>query len=169
MAHPPIAFYASDLLMAGFSLAAAYLARHEMGERVVTHWRLLLTGVLAFLGTTCLVGYPDPLDLLAPERWTTGLLAFLIGAVRGAMIGMTSDHVFRLVRLTNAADGLFAASLQTMLAAGLAIAELATGQPGQFEPIVELVLILSAGYLLGRSVVAWFRARTIAHVDIGEA
>lgn len=83
------------------------------------------------------------------------------------MIGMTSDHVFRLVRLDKAADGLVVAAFQALCAIVLTAGEFRTGRPERLEPTIELVLILTAGYLLGRSVAAWFRARAIAHFDLG--
>ncbi len=169
MASPPLAFYVSDLLILGFSLAAAFMAWREMGQRVVAHWHLLMPGLLASLGTASLVAYPEMLDLLQPARWTTGTLAFLIGALRGVLIGMTSDHVFRLVRLEKAADSLVVAAAQALCATVLTIGEFLTGRPERLEPTIELVLILTGGYLLGRSVSAWFRARAIAHFDLGDA
>jgi hypothetical protein len=169
VAPPTVAFYVSDLFVLGFSLAAVFMARRETGRRTVARWHLLMPGLLALLGTTSLVAYPELRDLLQPARWTTGTVAFLIGAVRGALIGMTSDHVFRLVRLSKAADALVVAAVQAVFATVLTIGELWTGQPERLEPTIEFVLILTAGYLLGRSVAAWFRARAISHVDIGDA
>jgi hypothetical protein len=38
-----------------------------------------------------------------------------------------------------------------------------------YEATAEFFMLLASGYLLGRSVVAWLRARTATHHDLLEA
>ena len=37
-----------------------------------------------------------------------------------------------------------------------------------YEATAELLMLLASGYLLGRSLVAWLRARSGTHVDLQE-
>jgi hypothetical protein len=46
------------------------------------------------------------------------------------------------------------------------VAEIRTASESRFEPTIEGLMTLSAGYLLGRAVAAWFRARAVPHFDL---
>ncbi len=164
----PLGFYVADAAMLALAIAAALMAYRECGRRIVPRWHLLLPGVLASLATASLIAYPELRDLLQLERWTVGTAVLLVGAVRGAFMGMSSDRAFGLVRLRSALDGAAVASAQVVLAAFQTTIEIKTGAESRFEPTVEALMILTAGYLLGRSIAAWVRAGNIPHFDLAE-
>jgi fluoride ion exporter CrcB/FEX len=164
----PIGLFVANTAMLAAAVLAELAALGECRRRIIRRWRLLMPGLLGALSTAMLVAYPELRDLLEPERWTVGTAAFLVGATRGALIGMSSDRVFRLVRLRNAADGAVVAAALVMFAAFEFAAEIQTASESRFEPTIEALMTLSAGYLAGRSVAAWFQAVTIPHYDLGE-
>ncbi len=150
------------------AVAAAASAAREVRRRPIKRWRLLAPGLLATFSTTILLAYPDILDLLRTQVWLLGLLAALVGAARGHWMGLDSDHGWRLVRLSRGYDG-FVVSLAVALFATIQfILEQKGDDDGPYEPTLEFVMIVASGYLLGRSVVAWFRAGSIHHVDLHE-
>ncbi len=150
------------------AVAAAMSAAREIWRRPMNRWRLLAPGLLATLATTILLGYPDILDLLQPAVWTLGLLAALVGASRGHWMGLDSDHGWRLVRLSRGYDGFVVALALALFATIQFTLELKGNDDSPYEPTLEFVMIVASGYLLGRSVIAWFRAGSIHHVDLHE-
>jgi len=83
-------------------------------------------------------------------------------------MGMDADHNWRLVRLTWAHDRLWVAIILLLLAILQFAIEIRLRQQNPFETTVELPAVLASGYLLGASIVAWFRAGSIAHTDLHE-
>jgi hypothetical protein len=163
-----IGLYVADSAMLVLAVLAAAAAMRELGRRILPRWRLLLPGVLAGLSTALLIAYPELRDLFELQRWTVGVAAFLVGAIRGTFMGMSSDHTFRLVRLRKGGDGAIVAGGQVLFATIEFAAEIRTASESRFEPTVEALMTITAGYLLGRSVAAWFRAGALAHFDLGE-
>lgn len=150
------------------AIAAAASAVGEIRRRPMKRWRLLAPGLLATFATTVLLAYPDILDLMRAQVWLLGLLAALVGAARGQWMGLDSDHGWQLVRLGRGFDG-FVVSLAVALFATIQfILEQTGADDGPYEPTLDFIMIVASGYLLGRSVIAWFRAGSIHHVDLHE-
>jgi len=74
----------------------------------------------------------------------------------------------RLVRLTWAHDWLWLAIAVLLLAIAQFAIEIRLRQLNPFETTVELPTVLASAYLLGGSIVAWFRAGSIDHTDLHE-
>lgn len=122
--------------------------------------------MLAFLSTVTLFGYPQFRDLLNVQVWLIAFLAIAVGGVRGAMLDMDSDHNWRLLRLTGAADARWVALLLLLVAAVQAGVEIHTLAENPYEPTAELLMLLMGSYLLGRSLVGWIRAGQLQHVAL---
>lgn len=163
-----LGLYVADTAMLLLAALAALVAFGEAGRRIVPRWRLLMPGLLAGLSTALLISYPQLRDLFEAELGMVGALAFLVGAARGGFIGMSSDHVFGLVRLRKAIDAAAVACAQVLFVAFQFAAEIRTAGESRIEPTIEALVTLTAGYLFGRSLAAWLRARTGVHYDIGE-
>jgi hypothetical protein len=129
---------------------------------------VLATDVLASLAAIALLSYPGVRDLLQLEVWSVTAVGIPAGAARGQFMRMESDHNWGLVRLTWAHDWLWV-SIAVLLFAILQFAnEIRLRQQNPFETTVELPMVLASGHLLGGSIVAWFRAGSIAHTDLHE-
>jgi hypothetical protein len=124
--------------------------------------------VLGFTGTIILLAYPDIHDLADLQSWSVGLFGIAVGMVRGRMMTLQSDQAFGLVRLSGAADGVVVGSLMALFAAFQGAMETGLHAENPYEPTSELLMLLTSGYLLGRSVLLWLRARTGPHVDLRE-
>ncbi len=161
-------FYAVDGVMLLLAAAATACAIAQMKERIVRRWIVLATGVLASLAAIALLSYPDVRDLLQLEVWSVAAVGILAGTARGQFMRMESDHNWSLVRLTWAHDWLWVAIAVLLLAILQFAIEIRLRQQNPFETTVELPAVLASGYLLGGSIVAWFRAGSIAHTDLHE-
>jgi hypothetical protein len=129
---------------------------------------VLATGVLASLAAIALLSYPGVRDLLQLDVRSVTAVGIPAGAARGQFMRMESDHNWGLVRLTWAHDWLWV-SIAVLLFAILQFAiEIRLRQQNPFETTVELPMVLASGHLLGGSIVAWFRAGSIAHTDLHE-
>jgi hypothetical protein len=129
---------------------------------------VLATGVLASLAAIAQLSYPGVRDLLQLDVWSVTAVGIPAGAARGQFMRMESDHNWGLVRLTWAHDWLWV-SIAVLLFAILQFAiEIRLRQQNPFETTVELPMVLASGHLLGGSIVAWFRAGSIAHTDLHE-
>ena len=161
-------FYAVDGVMLLLAATAVACAIAEMKQRIVSCWIVLATGVLASLAAIALLSYPDVRDLLQLEVWSVAAVGILAGAARGQFMRMEADHNWGMVRLTWAHDWLWVAIAVLLLAILQFAIEIRLRQQNPFETTVELPTVLAAGYLLGASIVAWFRAGSIAHTDLHE-
>jgi hypothetical protein len=159
-------FYAIDGLMLALAVAAVVYAYRQAGERVVRRWIILAPGVLASAAAIALLSYPDVRDLLQLEVWSIAAVGVLIGAARGAFMSLDSDHNWSLVRLKSAHDCLWVTIAVLVLAILQFAIEIRLRQQNPFETTVELPSVLGSAYLLGASIVAWFRAGSIAHTDL---
>src|SRR3954469_19946064 len=101
--------YGLDLLIVLLALAGALSATAEWRKRPLPRWRLLVPGVLGFIGTLILLSYPDIRDLADPQMWTIGVVGLAIGALRGGVMRIDSDHAFAVVRLRNGRDAAWVA------------------------------------------------------------
>jgi hypothetical protein len=100
--------------------------------------------------------------------WTVGFAGMAVGAVRGWAMHMDSDHAFGRVRLHNGGDGAWVAWTLVLLAALQGAIETGLRAENPYEATAELFMLIAGGYLLGRSVVVWLRARSGTHVDLLE-
>ena len=81
---------------------------------------------------------------------------------------LDADHNWQVVRVTWVYDWLGVAIAVLLLAILQFAIEIRLRQQNPFETTVELPMVLTAGYLLGASIAAWFRAGSIAHTDLHE-
>lgn len=164
-----VIMYGLDLVILLLALAAALYAGAEGRKPPVPRWRLLLPGVLGALGTLILLAYPDIRDLADPQMWGVALVGLAVGALRGWAMRLDSDHAFAIVRLRHGRDGAWVAWTMVAFAAIQGAIETGLEAENPWEKTAELLMLLTSGYLLGRAVVAWWRARTGHHADLHEA
>lgn len=164
-----ILMYGLDLLVLLLALGAALAANGERRERLVPRDRLLLPGVLAILGAVILLAYPDIRDLADLQAWSVGLVGIAFGTLRGRMMSLQVDQAFGLARLQNAGDGALVGALMTVCAATQGGIETGLRAENPYEATAELLMLLTGGYMLGRSLILWLRARNAGHVDLKEA
>jgi cation transport ATPase len=139
--------------------AVAEARRHPMRRR-----HLLIPGLFAMLATILVLAFPEPSDMIDAEFWFVLLVSILVGAVRGAFIGMASDHYWKLVRLDRGWDALLAAIVVLIVGIIQFAIETSNGAETTFEFIMSVV----SGFLFGRSIAAYFRARALHHHDLKE-
>jgi hypothetical protein len=163
-----IIMYGLDLLILLLAVAGALVARCERKQRRVPRWYLLVPGLVSTICTLILLAYPDIRDLADPQMWTIGFAGVAVGAVRGWAMHMDSDHAFAQVRLRNGGDSAWVAWTLVLLAAVQGAIETGLRTENPYEATAELFMLITGGYLLGRSVVAWLRARSGTHVDLQE-
>jgi hypothetical protein len=163
-----VIMYGLDLLILLLAIAGALVARCERRQQRVPRWYLLVPGLASTMCTLILLSYPDIRDLADPQMWTIGLAGVAIGAVRGWAMHMDADHAFAQVRLRNGGDAAWVAWGLVLLAAIQGAIETGLRTENPYEATAELFMLLAGGYLLGRSVVAWLRARSGTHVDLQE-
>jgi hypothetical protein len=170
MEHTPvlIVMYGLDLLILLLAMGGALVANGERNRHLVPRGRLLLPGVLAFAGTLILLAYPNIRDIADPQAWMVALAGIAVGGVRGRVMQIQPDQAFRVVRLESAGDGLAVGSLMALFAAMQGGIETGLRSENPYESTAELLMLVASGYLLGRSVVLWLRARTGSHVDLKE-
>jgi hypothetical protein len=159
-------FYAIDGVMLTLAIAAAVCAFKQAGERVVRRWIILAPGVFASAAAIALLSYPDVRDLLQLQVWSIASVGLLIGVARGAFMRLDSDHNWQLVRLKWSYDWLVIAVAVLVMSILQFAIEIRLRQQNPFETTVELPTVLASAYLLGASLVAWFRAGSIAHTDL---
>ena len=164
-----VVIYGLDLLIVLLAIGAAATANLERTLQPFPRRHLLLPGLLAFAGGLILLVYPDIRDLPVPEVWLVGVAGTLAGAARGAGIRLDCDQAQRQVRVHRGRDAAWAA--WTMVLFAIIQGSLETGLKANnpYETTAEFLMLLAGGYLLGRSVVAWVRARAATHRDLHEA
>lgn len=163
-----VIMYGLDLLILLLAIAGALVARCERKQQVVPRWYLLVPGLVSTTCTLILLSYPDIRDLADPQMWTIGLAGVAAGSVRALAMHMDSDHAFAQVRLRSGGDAAWVAWILVLLAAVQGAIETGLRAENPYEATAELFMLITGGYLLGRSVVAWLRARSGTHVDLQE-
>lgn len=154
-----------DGTMVVLSLGALFFAVRER-RRVVKHWHLLLPGLFALAASVALVAFPRVSDLWELERLIIAVPALLVGAARGRFMKLASDRIYKVAALRNPMDSIVVAAVlvaSAVLDTGLDF--LARGLTPLTSPI-EVLQIVMAGYLLGRSLTLFTHVRTSAHVDL---
>jgi hypothetical protein len=160
--------YGLDLLIVLLAIGAVATANPERTPEPFPRLQLLLPGLLGFAGTLILLAYPDIRDLADPEVWLVAAGGMLIGAVRGWAMKIEADHAHRLVRVPRGRDAFWVACVMLLFAAIQGAIETGLRSENPYETTAEFLMLLASGYLLGRSLVAWLRARTAAHHDLME-
>jgi len=160
--------YVFDSAMMVAAVGAVASAVAERRREPFKRWRLLMPGTLAILATILLFAFPDVGDLLQVQLWMVMVVSILVGVTRGSLIGMASDHYWKLVRLDRGIDSLLGAVIVLLLAAVQFAIEATTGVENRSESTFEFLMAVVAGYLFGRSVAAWFRACALHHHDLHE-
>jgi hypothetical protein len=164
-----LVMYGLDLLIVLLAIGAAVAANPERHLLPYPRWQLLLPGLLAFAGTVVLLSYPEIRDLADPEVWLVGMVGILTGGLRGWMLTVESDRAHRQVRVVRGSDGVWIGWMMVLFAAIQGSIETGLRAENPWESTAEFFMLLASGFLLGRSVVAWLRARTAVHTDLLEA
>jgi cation transport ATPase len=160
--------YTIDTAMVFAALCGVASAFGEARRLPIKRWLLLMPGAFALVATILVLVFPEPSDLMDAEFWTLLMVCILVGVVRGAFIGMASDQNWRLVRLDHGIDALLAAIAVLVIGIVQFIIEVSTSAENHAETTFEFAMSVVAGYLIGRSVAAWFRARSLHHHDLKE-
>lgn len=163
-----VIMYGLDLLILLLAVAGALVAGCERRQRRVPRRYLLVPGLASAACTLILLSYPAIRDLADPQLWTIGLAGVAVGAVRGWALRMEVDHAFAQVRLRHGGDAAWVAWVLVLLAALQGAVETGLRAENPYEATAELFMLIAGGYLLGRSVVTWLRARSETHVDLLE-
>jgi hypothetical protein len=158
--------YGLDVLIVLLSIGSAASANVERTREPFPRFQLLMPGLLAFAGAMVLLSYPDIRDLADPGVWLVSTVGGLGGACRGALMRLDSDHTFRLVRIWRGQDAAWAAWVMVLFATVQGSLERALRPDNPYETTAEALMLLAGSYLLGRSIVSWLRARTLAHHDL---
>ncbi len=161
-----VIMYGLDAVILLLAIAGALVAMRERRQRHVPRWRLLVPGLAAMAGTVILLSYPDIRDLANPQMWTIGLVGIAVGAARGWAMRLDSDHSFARVRLRSGGDAAWVAWILVLFAALQGAIETGLQKENPYEATAELLMLITSGYLLGRSLVVWLRAGSSAHVDL---
>jgi hypothetical protein len=164
--HHLLVMYALDLLIVLLAIGAAVTANPERTAMPFPRRQLLLPGVLAFAGTLILLSYPELRDLANPEVWLVGAAGLVVGGVRGWTLKIESDHAHRLVRIERGSDAAWIGWVMVLFAAIQGAIETGLRGENPWEATAEFFMLLASGYLLGRSAVAWLRARAAEHRDL---
>jgi len=81
---------------------------------------------------------------------------------------LQSDHAHGTVRVPRGHDAAWVSWLMVLFAAIQGAIETGLRAQNPYETTAEFFMLLAAGYLLGRSLVAWMRARSVGHDDLHE-
>jgi hypothetical protein len=163
-----VLMYGLDLLIVLLAVGAAVTANPERMPEPFPRLQLLLPGLLAFAGALILLAYPDIRDLADPEVWLVAAAGTLIGAVRGWVMRIDVDRAHKLVRVRRGRDATWVGWIMVLFAAIQGAIETGLRAENPYETSAEFLMLLAGGYLLGRSLVAWLRARTATHHDLLE-
>jgi len=156
--------YVIDTVMVLCAAGAVASAVGEAHRQPMRRRHLLIPGSFAMLATILVLAYPVPSSMMDAEFWSVLIVSVLVGAVRGAFIGMASDHYWKLVRLDHGWDSLLA----TIVVLIVGIIQFAIESSNGAETTFEFIMSVVSGYLFGRSIAAYFRARALHHHDLKE-
>jgi cation transport ATPase len=160
--------YIVDTVMVICAAGSVASSAGEARRQPFRRRRLLYPGTFAVLSAILMLAFPQLSDLLDVQFWFVMLVSILLGVVRGAFIAMASDHYWKLVRLESGIDSLLAAIAVLAVAALQFAIEATTGAENGAETTFEFVISVISGYLFGRSIAAYFRARALHHHDLQE-
>jgi uncharacterized membrane protein len=160
--------YVIDAVMVACAAGAVAAAAGEARRLPVRRRRLIYPGVFALLSTFLVLAFPQPSDFMDSQFWLILIVCALFGSVRGAFLGMASDHYWHLVRIDRGIDALAASCVFLIIAILQFIVEIFTGSENQIETTFEFIMAVIAGFLFGRSIAAYLRARALHHHDLHE-
>jgi hypothetical protein len=160
--------YVVDSVMVLCAAGAVASSYGESKRQPIRRRHLVFPGVFALLSAILVLAFPAPSDLMDSKFWLILLVCILIGAVRGAFLGMAADHYWKLVRVDHGIDALLGSIAVLIIAVIQFYIEASAGAENHAETTFEFVMSVIAGYLFGRSVAAWFRARALHHHDLQE-
>ena len=158
--------YGLDVLIVLLAIGAAATANVERTQEPFPRLQLLAPGLLAFVGAMILLSYPDIRDLADPGVWVVSTVGLVSGGSRGALMRLDSDHSLGLVRVWRGSDAAWAGWLMVLFATVQGSIETALRADNPYETAAEAAMLLAGGYLLGRSIVSWLRARAMTHHDL---
>lgn len=160
--------YLIDTVMVICAAAAVAGSVGEARRQPIRRRRLLYPGLFAMLATILVLAFPEPSDLMDVEFWFVLIVCMLFGVGRGAFIAMASDHYWNLVRIESGIDSLLASITVLIIGVIQFAIEASTGTESRAETTFEFAMSVISGYLFGRSIAAYFRARALHHHDLQE-
>jgi hypothetical protein len=163
----PLAVILSDAALIALSIGAFLAALYER-NRTLAHWHVLLPGLLSAGAAVAIVAYPRLSDLWEPERLLVFALVLLAGMVRGALAKVVTDHVHGLAQLRPSPDALVVAGLQAAFAVIDTLLDIQAGGLTHVTSTIEVIQIVAAAYLLGRSFGLWRNLRRGTSVELME-
>ena len=160
--------YVVDSVMVLCAAGAVLSSYGESKRQPIRRRHLVFPGLFALLSAILVLVFPTPSDLMDSQFLLILLVSILIGAARGAFLGMAADHYWKLVRIDHGIDALLASGAVLVIALMQFYIEASAGAENHVETTLEFVMSVISGYLFGRSVAAWFRARALHHHDLKE-
>jgi hypothetical protein len=156
---------ALSVLVAILLLAACVVTFPELRSWPIARWRLALPPLLIAAATLVVLYLPPSNDLREPAVWMVGLVATVLGVVRGALIGLQVDQRSGRLLLGRAPEGFWI----VVAAAVVTLGEQAFGQLGRVASSgqsVELALVILSSLLAGRNATLVVRSSDTPHGDL---
>jgi hypothetical protein len=158
----PLAFAA---LVTVLLLAACVVTFPEQRAWPIPRWCLALSPLLVAAAAIVVLYLPPSNDLQEPAVWMVGLVAGVVGVVRGAMIGLQVDQRSGRLLLRRAPEGFWIAILAAVVILGEHVVG-PLGRVGYSGQPVELALVILASFLAGRSAALLVRSSDTPHGDL---
>jgi hypothetical protein len=146
-------------------LAACVVTFPEQRTWPTPRWRLALAPLLVAVATLVVLYLPPSNDLREPAVWMVGLVAGVLGVVRGALIGLQVDQRSGRLLLGRAPEGFWIA----VVAAVVILSETVVGPlggVGSSGHTVELALVILSSLLAGRNAALVVRSSDTPHGDL---
>jgi len=156
---------ALPVLVAILLLAACAITFPELRSWPIARWRLVLPPLLIAAATLVVLYLPPSNDLREPAVWMVGLVAAVLGMVRGGLIGLQVDQRSGRLLLGRAPEGFWIVAV----AAVVGLAEHIVGPLGRFGSsghAAELALVILSSLLTGRNAALVIRSSDIPHQDL---
>ncbi|CAN5892472.1 hypothetical protein BH11PSE3_BH11PSE3_28210 [soil metagenome] len=154
-----------SVLVVAFAVAICVCVVPEGLARRLARWRLAAPTLLIAVATLSVLYLPPYAAVTEPQVLMMGLVAAVLGLVRGALLDLKVDHGTGQLLLRRAREG----ALVAIVAALLMLADVAatvTGEVGlPFAPAIELGLLVLASFLVGRNATVLLRSRDAPHED----
>jgi len=156
---------AFSVLVAILLLAACVVTFPELRSWPIARWRLVLPPLLIAAATLLVLYMPPSNDLREPAVWMVGLVAAVLGMVRGALIGLQVDQRSGKLLLGRAPEGFWI----VVVAAVVTLGEHSVGPLGLVGASghsVELALVILSSLLAGRNAALVIRTKDTPHQDL---
>lgn len=158
----PLAFAA---LVTVLLLAACVVTFPEQRAWPIPRWRLALSPLLVAAATIVVLYLPPSNDLQEPAVWMVGLVAGVVGVVRGAMTSLQVDQRSARLLLRRAPEGFWIAVLAAVVILGEHVVG-PLGRVGYSGHSVELALVILSSFMAGRSAALLVRSSDTPHRDL---